>query len=521
VLGHCPFASCFVLQLSGGSRIVLDAGCELATLLRFYPSTTLPTVRGDLGSSSSSSSSSPPPPPPPPVSIVTLGIDALLDAPAALHLPPFQACPGVVPRSASCRSCAPLPLFSRPGVVASSDAETECQCMSDLWTTQTSVASSEPPMPTVVDASGIDAIFLSNPHSMWGLPALLQRFHLPSVRVYATEPTLRLGRLLVQEFHHYHAQVATVSPAMLVPVTTRTPVAPAAIGTATGLGSMAVPPALAPLLGTGSHASGSVLQAPYTPAELTAAWARVTAVSLNEPVWLSPMWTARAVASGSSLGAVGWELVALSPTPGWSPPPPVSVQVNADVDADMDSLGGGDRSKASVVTATGTAALSTFRVLYLSRASGQTRRVPRCLDLDALCVSSAEATVRAAQNSPGRATVPDVLLLDDLSRQRAPPTGGPPPSADQALLEVGRLVVATVKAGGSVLLPIQADGGNCLDVLEHVCAALIAAMYLSVPVYVISPVMGEVLSTAAVFSEWMNDSRQERVHMTLFRGKGG
>jgi Cft2 family RNA processing exonuclease len=353
---------------------------------------------------------------------------------------------------------------------------------------------------------------------MWGLPALLQRFHLPSVRVYATEPTLRLGRLLVQEFHHYHAQAATVSPTMFVPVTTRTPVDSSAIGAATGLGGLAVPPALAPLLGTGTYASGSVLQAPYTPAELAAAWARVTTVSLNEPVWLSPMWTARAVASGSSLGAVGWELVALSPTPGWSPSPPVpvpSVHVSVDVDAGMDSHREGDGSRVSTVTATGTAALSTFRVLYLSRASGQTRRVPRCLDLDALCVPSAETAARVAQNSPGRATVPDVLLLDDLSRQRAPPAGGPPPTADQALLEVGRLVVATVKAGGSVLLPIQADGGNCLDVLEHVCAALIAAMYLSVPVYVISPVMGEVLSTAAVFSEWMNDSRQERVRVSL------
>ncbi len=91
------------------------------------------------------------------------------------------------------------------------------------------------------------------------------------------------------------------------------------------------------------------LHPPYSVDELHAAWGRLTSVSLHEPLAVAAPVAAYAFASGASLGAVGWEFVV---------------------------RGVHDH----------------FRMVYLSRASGQLRRISRSLDLDVLCGAFAPPT---------------------------------------------------------------------------------------------------------------------------------
>ena len=62
--------------------------------------------------------------------------------------------------------------------------------------------------------------------------------------------------------------------------------------------------------------------------------------------------------------------------------------------------------------------------------------------------------------------------------------------------------VSTVRRGGSCLLPIQTGAAAALDLLEHVCAALISEVLLDVAVYVISPTAARWLATANRMVEW-------------------
>ena len=94
---------------------------------------------------------------------VALGITSnrFLRAAPALHLPQWLACPGLPP-----------PLSS----AASNDFDADSQLFDDV-------------------PDCVDAIFLSNQHSMWSLPALLQRFRIRcGGRIYATSATKHLGR---------------------------------------------------------------------------------------------------------------------------------------------------------------------------------------------------------------------------------------------------------------------------------------------------------------------------------------
>ena len=161
-LGQCPFSSCFLLDLPD-ARVLLDCGGELPSWLRWYPQT---GVHNPSGASSSVTDLPP---------LVSLGVDTLIDAPLALHLPDLSAL-GLVPPGRHCEPCsrAQRPSWT-PAPVTAVDSPIAVQCTCELDVTSG-------------DFSGISAVFLSHPHAMWGLPALTERFKLrANVPIYATE----------------------------------------------------------------------------------------------------------------------------------------------------------------------------------------------------------------------------------------------------------------------------------------------------------------------------------------------
>jgi hypothetical protein len=137
---------------------------------------------------------------------------------------------------------------------------------------------------------------------------------------------------MLHEFTHYMRQPVP-SDAKLAGSTSTTPTSAAAAATVTDPS--------ADLLQFLDADTTSLLP-PYSIDELYAAWGRLTSVSLHEPLAVAAPITAYAFASGASLGAVGWEFVV---------------------------RGVHDH----------------FRLVYLSRASGQLRRISRSLDLDVVC----------------------------------------------------------------------------------------------------------------------------------------
>ncbi|XP_047519978.1 integrator complex subunit 9 [Pieris napi] len=273
-----------------------------------------------------------------------------------------------------------------------------------------------PPLDKVVDFSQLDVILISNYTCMMALPFITEETGFKG-QVYATEPTLQIGRFYLEELSEWLSE-----------------------GGATGEGGPGarrwkelvhlLPPPLAQAV------RPRAWRRLFSAAALARSLARVRVVGYDERVDLYGALDATAVSSGFCLGSANWVL----------------------------------RS-------------AHEKVAYVSGSSTLTTH-PRPIN---------QAALRGA----------DLLVLAALTQT-------PAHNPDHMLGDLCVHAALTLRAGGSVLLPVY-PSGVLYDLLECLSAHLEGAGLGGVPLYVISPVADASLAYSNILAEWVSGGKQARV----------
>lgn len=248
-----------------------------------------------------------------------------------------------------------------------------------------------PPLDKVVDFSQLDVILISNYTCMLALPFITEDTGFKG-QVYATEPTLQIGRFYLEELGSWLALAAR-------------------------------PRAWRRL---------------FAREHIARALARVRVVGYDERVDVYGALDATAVSSGFCLGSANWVL----------------------------------RS-------------AHEKVAYVSGSSTLTTH-PRPIN---------QAALRGA----------DVLVLAALTQT-------PAHNPDHMLGDLCVHAAVTLRAGGSVLLPVY-PSGVLYDLLECLSAHLDQAGLAAVPLYVLSPVADSSLAYSNILAEWVSVGKQARVYL--------
>ncbi|XP_057372605.1 integrator complex subunit 9-like [Daphnia carinata] len=271
-----------------------------------------------------------------------------------------------------------------------------------------------PPQSDIFDISNVDTILLSNHACMLALPFITEETGFKG-RVYATEPTLQIGRLYMEELVHYLE---------------RTPKTQRSSRWKQVLQSL--PPPLNAALRPNDW------RKVYSMKAINAALAKVRMVGFNEKIDICGALTVMAVSSGYSLGSCNWIIHS-----GYE------------------------------------------KIAYVSASSTLTTH-PRPMDQVAL------------RNA-------DLLILTALTQT---PVANP----DSMLGEFCMAVAATLRSGGSCLVPCH-PSGLLYDLFECLSVHLDNIGLSQIPLFFFSPVAETSLAYSNIFAEWLSSGKQSKVYL--------
>uniref|UniRef100_A0A1I7ZWE9 Beta-Casp domain-containing protein n=1 Tax=Steinernema glaseri TaxID=37863 RepID=A0A1I7ZWE9_9BILA len=86
-------------------------------------------------------------------------------------------------------------------------------------------------------------------------------------------------------------------------------------------------------------------------------------------------------------------------------------------------------------------------------------------------------------------------------------------SPNEQVLNIGKVVVETLRKGGNVLLPM-APTGTIYDMFEILCSNMDGGQIsVEVPIYFVSPVADSTLAYANIYAEYLSLNKQQRVYI--------
>jgi len=271
-----------------------------------------------------------------------------------------------------------------------------------------------PPQTNIFDISTVDTILLSNHSCMLALPFITEETGFKGL-VYATEPTLQIGRLYMEELVNYLERTPKSQRANKWKQIVQ--LLPAPLNTA-----------LKPL----------DWRKVYSSKAINTSLGKVRTVGFNQKIDICGALNVMAISSGYSLGSCNWI-----------------------IDSGFE------------------------KIAYISASSTLTTH-PRPMDQIAL------------RNA-------DLLILTALTQT---PTANP----DSMLGEFCMAVAATLRAGGSVLVPCH-PSGLLYDLFECLSVHLDNIGLTQIPLFFFSPVAETSLAYSNIFAEWLSTGKQSKVYL--------
>uniref|UniRef100_A0A9L0SFB5 Integrator complex subunit 9 n=6 Tax=Boreoeutheria TaxID=1437010 RepID=A0A9L0SFB5_HORSE len=331
------------------------------------------------------------------------------------------------------------------------------------------------PETELIDLSTVDVILISNYHCMMALPYITEHTGFTGT-VYATEPTVQIGRLLMEELVNFIERVPKAQSASLWKNKDIQRLLPSPLKDAVEV---------------------STWRRCYTMQEVNSALSKIQLVGYSQKIELFGAVQVTPLSSGYALGSSNWIIQShyekVSYVSGSSLLTTHPQHLTAAVDTVHQSLvelpsGLGFWSKLVVVVF-----LFLFYLIFC-RIIGR----KRCL----LSLPSSSFSQPMDQASLKNS---DVLVLTGLTQI---PTANP----DGMVGEFCSNLALTVRNGGNVLVPCY-PSGVIYDLLECLYQYIDSAGLSNIPFYFISPVANSSLEFSQIFAEWLCHNKQTKVYL--------
>ncbi|KAK1284517.1 hypothetical protein QJS10_CPB21g00487 [Acorus calamus] len=327
------------------------------------------------------------------------------------------------------------------------------------------------------DVSLFDAVLISSPAGMLGLP-YLARHPKFSARIYATEATARLGRLMMEDFLAMHAEFVqfygpeedTFPEWMKWEELEALPLKLKEI-----------------IIGENDVEMGNLLPL-YSAADVKECMRKVKAVKYCEEICHDGSLMIKAVSSGLEIGASNWTIVGPRRNVTY-----VSSSIFESAHAmgfDYNSLQGNDIIIFSDFSSLG-------ELVYGGKVADMAKLSVTDMEEESVHPSpSSISSMRGCNNE--EALTRCLTGNDEISEEL------------DKLSFISSCVMNCSREGGSVLIPIGRLG-IVLQLLELISMAL-ASLNLKIPMYMISAIAEETLSFTNVVPEWLCKQRQQKLY---------
>ncbi|XP_077009027.1 integrator complex subunit 9 isoform X5 [Tamandua tetradactyla] len=346
------------------------------------------------------------------------------------------------------------------------------------------------PETELIDLSTVDVILISNYHCMMALPYITEHTGFTGT-VYATEPTVQIGRLLMEELVNFIERVPKAQSASLWKNKDVQRLLPAPLKDAVEV---------------------STWRRCYTMQEVNSALSKIQLVGYSQKIELFGAVQVTPLSSGYALGSSNWiiqshyekvsyvsgsSLLTTHPQPSRhchemlsNPEPGESQEKPRDESQPW-------RNKAR----------------HPHRNRGQKQTDPRSKGPAGTSHMTYQLTElfqtheRSLNEPMDQASLKnsDVLILTGLTQI---PTANP----DGMVGEFCSNLALTVRNGGNVLVPCY-PSGVIYDLLECLYQYIDSAGLSSVPFYFISPVANSSLEFSQIFAEWLCHNKQSKVYL--------
>jgi len=326
---------------------------------------------------------------------------------------------------------------------------------------------STPMLEMVVDFSLIDAILISNYTNIFALPFITE--HTPfRGKIYATEPTTQIGKLLLEELVLFDKQY--VSKQQVNNNNNQQEQQQQQYYWQSN-------EVLEKLCRLTDGNNEYILKTAYrwkdlySKLDIENSFEKIQTVRFNEAIHFYS-FSASACSSGFCLGSCNWIIESISSTT-------TTITINLTAQQQQ-------QQQQQSPTKTITTNKSLEKIVYMSDSSLSLSRYPLPFEFQPI------------EN-------PDLLIVAKLNNYPQNPP-------DDVLSEFCSSIGSTLNSGGNVIIPSYSCG-IVLDLFEHLSEYLSKIGLTYAPMYFISTVAKAVLSYADIYSEWLNKSRQERSFM--------
>ncbi|KAF2073750.1 hypothetical protein CYY_004952 [Polysphondylium violaceum] len=344
---------------------------------------------------------------------------------------------------------------------------------------------STPMFEMVIDFSTIDAILISNYTNIFSLPFITEHTNFKG-KIYATEPTTQIGKLLLEELVLFDRQYVSKQQK-----------ANNSNNNSNNNNNQdqfhwQSNEILDKLYKLSDNNSEYILKTAYrwrdlySKLDIEKSFEKIQTVRFNESIHFYS-FSVSACSSGFCLGSCNWVIEKMSSTTTTATIPLTAQQQQQLLQQQQQQTGNNNNPLPPIPTSkTFTTNKCLEKIVYLSDSSLSMSRYPLPFEFQPI------------EN-------PDLLIVAKLNNypQNAP---------DDVLSEFCSSIGSTLNSGGNVIIPSYSCG-IVLDLFEHLSEYLSKIGLTYVTMYFISTVAKAVLSYADIYSEWLNKSRQERSFM--------